>query len=66
MKNLYAPGQALDSSQECDTTNGPIQTLTIVTFKSRSNEKPVYYVMYPYQMYLWYKFGDDPAISSGE
>jgi hypothetical protein len=40
-------------------------TLTYVTFKSRSNQKPGYYVMYTYYIYLWQQFGADPAISWG-
>jgi hypothetical protein len=39
-----------------------LQRLTSVTLKSRSNKKPGYFAMYPYQMYM---FGDDPAIISG-
>jgi hypothetical protein len=39
--------------------------LTSVTLKSRSNQKPGSCILTKY-IYLWQKFGDDPAISSGE
>jgi hypothetical protein len=55
----------LGNSNETYQLMVPFWTLTTVTFKSRSNQKPGYYVLYPYPMYLWYKFRDDSAISSG-
>jgi hypothetical protein len=42
----------------------PFWTLTFATFKSRSNQKPGYCVMYMYPYYI-YLFGADPAITSG-
>jgi hypothetical protein len=44
---------------KCANNGAVLNFLTSVTFKSRSNQKPGYYVMYPYT------YGDDPAISSG-
>ena len=41
-------------------------TLTSVTFKSRSNKKPGLYIMYPHQIYLQQKFGDDQLNRLGD
>ena len=34
-------------------------TLTSVTFKTGSNQKNVWYILHPYQLHMWYKFGEN-------
>ena len=52
------PQLSRSNSKEMCHLTVKFRTLTSVTLKSRSNQKPVGYVMKPVQMYLQKKFGD--------